>query len=240
MEWFNNLSSEEIRQLISTISVVFSCIVISITAYFTYKKIKVHARQNTYMAVKDMVDFMKSFSDIRGEAFQKSDINIVVTNDQFPKSPPKRHAKTLLSDGQFRRASLTSEQEQAYQNCPDEVKNLYRKIINNLNDIGQLLEDGFIPKRMFYGMYHIAIIRCVHLVETYRRKMEGARGGNYGQRVLRMRHDAVTYHKVIPKHRDVTISVSCNGSEKEIVDIKSNFFQRYIVFPVIKRNRFPN
>jgi hypothetical protein len=240
MDWLFPIERKEIWDVISAFAIVISSLVVIITAYFAYKQIRVHGRQNKYVAVKDMVVFMKSFSQLRTSAFKKSDIDIVVSSDQFPTKPPRGEKKGTKSEGEYRKCLLREEQTIAYSNCSEELIEMYRNIVNNLNDIGVLVEEGFIPKSTFYGMYHISILRCIYLVETYRRTMELERGGNYGQRLLRLRHDAILYHKIIPKHRDVTISIACGDKTKEILSVNSNWFQQNIIFPIIRKFKFPN
>jgi len=60
-------------------------------------------------------------------------------------------------------------------------------VIARMNDLWQLVEDGIIDRRTFLGKYHVMVIQCCHLVEAVRRAEEARRGGNYGQRLLRMR-----------------------------------------------------
>src|SRR5258708_36902400 len=58
------------------------------------------------------------------------------------------------------------------------------------------------------GKWQVCVIQCCHLVEAIGRAEEGRRGGNYGQRLLRMRHSAITYNDVWSKHRSVAIKIS--------------------------------
>ena len=91
-----------------------------------------------------------------------------------------------------------------------------RHVIARLNDVGQLVEDGFVSRNVFFGKYHVMVIQCCHLVEAVRRDEEGQRSGNYGQRLLRLRHWATVYNDICPKHRESPIEIS-NGADRRVV-----------------------
>jgi hypothetical protein len=103
-----------------------------------------------------------------------------------------------------------------------------RKVIGRLNDLGQLAEDGFINYQVFLGKYHTMIIRLCHFLEPIRRKIEDEQhGGSYGQRLLRMRHVAITYNKISPKHRNVDIKIfTPNGSKTIVPAFEGSLIQR--------------
>jgi hypothetical protein len=110
--------------------------------------------------------------------------------------------------------TLTPEQTGALQSVSDEIRECARRVIERLNDIGQLVEDGFIDRRVFFGKYHVMVIQSCHLVEAIRREEEAQRGGNYGQRLLRMRHRAIMYNDIWPKHRAVPIRITREQSTR--------------------------
>ena len=104
-------------------------------------------------------------------------------------------------------------QKQALQSLDNETRNRLVRVIARLNDIGQLVEDGFISRRIFLGKYHVLIIQCCHMVEVVRRDEEKKRGGNYGHRLLRMRRWATAYNDIWPKHRHVPVEITSGSGE---------------------------
>ncbi len=124
---------------------------------------------------------------------------------------------------------LTPQQTSALKSISDELKERARHVIARLNDIGQLVEDGFIDRRVFLGKYHVMVIQCCHLLEAIRRDEEAQRGGNYGQRLLRMRYWATTYNDIWPKHRDAAIEITGISSRRIIYQSPSStMIQRLI------------
>ena len=129
-------------------------------------------------------------------------------------------------------AGITRGQREALQSLDDETRDRAVHIIARLNDIGQLVEDGFISRRVFLGKYHVMVIQCCHMVEVIRRDEEKRRGGNYGHRLLRMRHWATTYNDIWPKHRNVPIEITSGpgGANRRVIYRTPNFsFPRRVV-----------
>jgi hypothetical protein len=152
-----------------------------------------------------MQTLVDDFRDDRTALFTNFPLELIASHEQFPKHPPRRR---FLSVEYTRAWTMTPEQTVALQSIADEMKGRAIRVIERMNDLGQLVEDGFVDWRVFLGKYHVMVIQCCHLVEAIRREEEALRGGSYGQRLLRMRHAAITYNDVWPKHRAVSIKVS--------------------------------
>jgi hypothetical protein len=102
---------------------------------------------------------------------------------------------------------LTPVQRATLDSLTADQRELAQRIIGKLNDIGQLVEDGLVNKRVFLGKYHVMVLQVCHLVEAVRRQRESERGGNYGQRLLRMRCWATSYNDCFAKHREIDVQI---------------------------------
>lgn len=141
-----------------------------------------------------------------------------MTDRQFPRVPPGRWSARRLSEGQVRRLALTKEQKRLLRGLTADQRELAQRVIARLNDIGQLLEDGLVDRRVFLGKYHVMVLQCCHLVEAVRREEERSRSGNYGQRLLRMRHWAARYNDICPKHRDVPVLIRSGEAQRKVYE----------------------
>jgi hypothetical protein len=119
---------------------------------------------------------------------------------------------------QTRVAEITSEQKAALRAMSDEIREKAIRVIDRLNDIGQLVEDGFVDRRVVLGKYHVMIIQSCCMVEAVRRQEERQRGGNYGQRILRMRKWATMYNDVWPKHRAMGIKIAQHQAARVLLE----------------------
>lgn len=202
---------------VQTTAVVIQAAVLVLTALFAYRQLKQAARSAQFDAVNRMQSVIDDFRGDRENLFQSLPLSLALEDEQFAKKPPSRHGLTQVSEGQRRKMLLTDEQRAALQSLTQAQMNLARGIINRLNDLGELVEDGFIPKDVFFGKYHLMIIRCCHLVEPVRRHFEESiEGGNYGQRLLRLRYRAATYNDIMPKHRDVGVYIR-NQQDRRLI-----------------------
>lgn len=151
-----------------------------------------------------MQTLVDNFRDDRIALFTNLPLALVASQEQFPKQPPGRR----MSEEYTRVWNPTSEQTIALLSIGDDIRDRAIRVIARMNDLWQLVEDGFIDRHRFLGKYHVMVIQCCHLVEAIRRAEEARRGGNYGQRLLRMRHAAIMFNDASPKHRAVTIKIS--------------------------------
>src|ERR1700722_1541694 len=184
-----------------------SCVVVFSTLLFIYLQVRTAARSFQLDAVCRLQELIDAFRDDRVILFAKYPLAVAVSTEQFPKRPPGRGNASSARE-QDKKTALTTEQARALQSISEELKDRGRRVIEKLNDIGQLVEDGFVDKHVFFGKYHVMIIQCCHLIEALRQDEEAKRGGNYGQRLLRMRHRATIYNDIWPKHRSTPIRVT--------------------------------
>lgn len=198
-------------------AVAVQALVLIVTLIFAYKQLRQVVRNSQFDAVHRMQQIMDSFREERKKLFESLPLDLMLHSSQFPKKPPHRWRLTHISEGEHRAMLLTDKQRIALNSLtPDQIE-LCRTVINYLNDIGQMVEDGFIPKDVFFGKYHLVVIRCCYLIEAVRRHIEEQiEGGNYGQRLLRLRHHATCYNDIMPKHRDVVVYIR-NSKERKLV-----------------------
>lgn len=146
-------------------------------------------------------------------------IELACNDNQFSKKPPSGHKIYKISESEKRNMRLTSKQELIVNSLTKEEILNCRLVINKLNDLGQLLEDKYINYKVFLGKYHTMIIRLVSILEPVRRFIESDSkngiGGNYGQRLLRMRYRAILFNYSYPKHRNVDIILVSTNKNNE-------------------------
>lgn len=202
---------------VQTVAVVFQAAVLVLVVLFAYRQLKQAARSAQFDAVNRLQSVIDGFREDRKNVFQSIPLVLALEDEQFAKKPPSRHGLTRMSEGQRRKMLLTDEQQKALQSLSQTQLDVVRHVINRLNDLGEMLEDRFIPKDVFFGKYHLLILRCCHLVEPARRHLEDhIEGGNYGQRLLRLRHRAAIYNDIMPKHRDVGVYIM-NQEDRRLI-----------------------
>lgn len=190
------------------VAVSVQALVIVITAVLAYRQLKQAARSAQFDAVVKMQSMVDAFCEDREKLFASLPLDLALDDAQFSNRPPTRQRLTRLSEGQRRKMILSDSQAAALASLDEDQRGLVRRVISRLNDLGELVEDGFLPKEVFFGKYHLLILRCCHLVEAVRRDIEEhTEGGNYGQRLLRLRHRASVYNDIMPKHRDVGVYI---------------------------------
>jgi len=203
--------------VIQSLSTLIQSIVVVVTAIFAYRQLRQAARSSQFDAVMRLQSSIDSFQDDRRRLFETFPLDLAFSEHQFGGKPPARWFSKKTNEGQRRAMMLTDKQVQELQSLSPDQLDVARRVINRLNDIGQLVEDGFIPKDVFYGKYHLLILRCCHLVEAVRRQFEEREeGGNYGQRLLRLRYQAARYNDVVPKHREVNVYIR-NPTERKLI-----------------------
>jgi hypothetical protein len=194
---------------IEALGVCASGIVVLVTLWFIYRQVRTAAKSFQLDAIRRLQELVDMFREDRTILFKHYPMDVAVSHEQFPKQPPARGKLGAPDDDKrARKGALTSRQTMALQLISEEFRDRGNRVIEKLNDIGQLVEDGFIDKRVFFGKYHVMVIQCCHLIEALRRDEEAKRGGNYGQRLLRMRHRATVYNDIWPKHRAIAIKIT--------------------------------
>jgi hypothetical protein len=79
---------------------------------------------------------------------------------------------------------------------------LVRIFVNNVNDVAEMIEEGLIDRRSFFGRYHLALIREIYIAEPYIYYLNlHGRSGRWGMRVLRMGEMARAFNDINPIHR---------------------------------------
>lgn len=79
---------------------------------------------------------------------------------------------------------------------------LIREFVNSVNDVAEMIEEGLIDKRSFFGRYHLAIIREVYIAEPYIYFVNlYGKSGRWGMRVLRAGEIAREFNDINPIHR---------------------------------------
>ncbi len=216
---------------LEAIGVLANTLILAITGWFIYRQLRTAARSFQFDGVRKMQELVDEFRDDRNKIFATFPIELVVSSTQFARRPPGRLISRRISEGERRRMLLTSEQLRALHSLNGKQIQLAKRVIGKLNDLGELAEDGFIDYRVFLGKYHTMIIRLCHFLEPIRRNEEELQGGSYGQRLLRMRHDAVEYNILSPKHRNVDIKIITPKGSKIIIDaIEGSFLQKIFWF----------
>jgi len=218
---FNYSKYSELQlSFIQTIAVVLQSIVLVFAVLLAYSQLKQFVRSTQIEAVNRIQLIIDSFFEDRKILFQSFPLDLSLEHNQFPQKPPGRHSISRMNEKQKQKTQLTKTQIVAFESLTDEQLQIARRVISRINDLGQLLEDGFIPKEVFFGKYHLLIIRCCHLVEPVRRYFEDrVEGGNYGQRLLRLRHRAIIYNNIMPKHRHTDVYI--RGRENRRLIYKS-------------------
>lgn len=219
---------------IEAIGVVANALIVGVTGLFIYRQVRTAARAFQFDGIRKMQELVDDFRPERDKIFTTFPLDLVVSSTQFACRPPGRQVGHKISEGERRRMLLTPEQSKAVAQLTDEQIAVARKVISKLNDLGQLAEDGFIDYKVLLGKYHTMIIRLCHFLEPIRRKIEDEQhGGSYGQRLLRMRHAAIKYNQLSPKHRSVDIKISTPiGSRVVIAGSEGVFYERIFWFVV--------
>jgi len=154
---------------------------------------------------------LNEISKLSDVLFSES-LDFALVHTQFPHAPPTRHKIYKVPDYEAEKSELTPEQKDAFSKAGEQNMALADSVISKVNELGQLIEDGHIDYMSFLGIYHAQMIRLCSILEPYRRKIEKDKwfGGNYGHRLLRMRHKSILYQLAFPKHRCKQIYIRSN------------------------------
>lgn len=223
---------------VEALAVCVYTVVVIVTLGFIYRQVRTGAMAFQLDAIRRLQELVDDFREDRRLLFTTLPLDLVFSHEQFSKQPPGRHTVHRLSEDELRSMAPTPEQKQALESLGEEQLECARRVIARLNDIGQLIEDHFIDRRVFLGKYHVMVIQCCHLVEAIRREDEKRRGGNYGQRLLRMRHWATVYNDVSPKHRDLAIEIKGAHGCRVAYQSPSPTFLQHAVWAIRRWLRF--
>ena len=181
---------------------IANLLVLTISAFFIYRQIKAATKANQ---LESIITLHRKLTEINElcDPLCETAVEFALTQDQFPATPPSKHKIYSLPDYVSEKMEMSQKQKAAFGKVDPKTFETARKAIAKLNELGQLLEDGLINYNSFLGIYHSHVIRACSALEPYRRKFEKEMrlGGNYGHRLLRMRHKAILYNLAYPKHR---------------------------------------
>lgn len=200
-----------------TLTAIAGTGLLAITGWFIFWQLRLTTKALRFDGIRRMQEMVDSFREDRMKIYTSFPPDIVVSAAQFPLSPPGRAVSRRISPIEQSRLSLTEEQIKSLSQLNKEEIKLSKRVIGLLNDLGQLVEDGFIDRRVFLGKYHTMIIRLCHFLEAIRRQEEQIQGGSYGHRLLRMRHEAITFNTVCPKHRANGINIVTQAGTISII-----------------------
>lgn len=201
---------------IEALAVCIYTFVVVVTGLLIYRQVRAAAMTFRLGAAQRLQELVDVFRTDRQSMFQTFPLEMVMGAEQFPQEPPRRVGARPRGLGDAATLGLTEQQAQAIESLSEEQRETARRVVGKLNDIGELIESGTLEQRAFLGKYHVMVIQCCHMLEAFRREEERRRGGNYGQRLLRMRQWAINYNDASPKHREMPISVT-NGVERRMV-----------------------
>lgn len=194
--------------------------ILGISVLLVYKQIRIAVKARQLEAMIKIDEYFNEINKLANEMYNEFPAEIVLFQTQFFKKPPYRFKRTTYSDYEKANMRLTEAQERALCSLTDEQYQNAKRVIELLNDVGQYIEDGFIDYNVVLGKYHTTIIRLCAIVEAIRRDIEAENkkllGGNYGQRILRLRHKAVLYVKIHEKHREVGVKLNMKKAHKGI------------------------
>lgn len=228
MDYFYNIRLETIQSF----SVILGTIIVTVTAFLSYRKLRQASRSLQFSALNRLQELMDTFRKEREHLYNNFPSELVMSDEQFAKKPPSRHSYPSRSEEEGP-SPLNQEQKNALKSLSEEQFRKAYIIINKLNDIGHLVEDKFIPKQVFFGKYYITVIRCCHMIEPVRRKIEEDMwGGSYGHRLLRIRKRAIIYNDIHPKHRKSTIYIKSNSERINVYKSDKRSIIEYLTYPI--------
>ncbi len=102
---------------------------------------------------------------------------------------------------------------QALSRLSDTDRKKVERVIASLNDVGLLIEEGAVPKKLFFGVYHTMIIRLWYNLQHYVKYHETRIGGRYAKRLERLERRAKLYHDIHPMHRKTVILLDTGKGE---------------------------
>jgi hypothetical protein len=203
---------------VQAIAVSVSSFILVVTVIVGVRQLRQAARSAQFDAVIRMQELVDDFREDRRQLFENLPAELAFTRDQFALKPPTPREQPSLSYGERRRMLLTPEQTAAMASITDNDLETARRVITGLNDLGQLIEDGFFPESTFYDKHQVMVLRSCHLVEPIRQQLEDeSEGGNYGRTLLRMRTTAARYYDHSPKHDDVAAVYIGNSHGRRLV-----------------------
>ncbi len=177
-------------QFLGVIATIFS-------AWVVIRQIQVSVRTSQFEAMKQVAQLMSKID----KKLYNIPIDIIYRPDEFPSNPPPRYESWLQTPGERDKLERAKNKRADFfkeNGGHEEFDEAAYKAINILNEVAEYIEDGYVSDMSVLGQYHFLIIRTIHQVEAFRTQ----RSGDYGHRLLRLRHKAILYHYMTPKHSD--------------------------------------
>ena len=188
---------------VQAIAISVSSLILVATAIIGVRQLRQSAKSLQFDAVLRMGELVDDFREDRAKLFENLPLELAFTGDQFALKPPTHRKQPDHTYAERRRMLLTPEQTEAMASMTDNDLKTARLVITRFNNLGQLIEDGYFPKRTFYLKHHVMVLRTCHMVEPIRRQLEDEKeGGNYGRKLLTMRATAAKYFDRTLKHRE--------------------------------------
>lgn len=202
---------------LSSLSTTLGAAFVVVTAWLAYRQFKIMVRSAELEGIKHMQELMDGLRPYKAPLYAYLSPSTVATADQFAAKPPSPD-----KEGSEPPRKLTPRQIKAAKELMSDpaLKNCAENCMNRLCDLGQLLEDGFLRRRLFLGKYHVTIIHLCHMLEPVRQIRD--QNGNFGQRMLRLRHMAIDYNACIPKHRRKNLTIKLGKSGREVTLVKKH------------------
>ena len=206
------------EQTISILNYIES-ITLVMSALLVYREIRISVKSQQLATLMHVDELFDKINELSKQVYENFPIDLVMKSEQFPKKPPYRRKYKSISRREEHRIRLKKKQRKAVAGLSHDQIEIARQLIDLLNNVGQYIEDGFIDCNIVMGKYHIRIIRLCYLLEPVRRVLEeGNRNsieGNYGHRILRMRHKAILYNRIHSKHRVCGIKIRMGKPKKQ-------------------------
>ena len=202
LDYLSNLNELE-WIAVQAIAVSVSSLILVVTVIIGVRQLRQSAKSLQFDAVLRMEELVDDFREDRAKLFENLPLELAFTTDQFALKPLTHRKQPDLNYAERRRTLLTPEQTDVIASMTDDDLKTARRVITRLNDLGQLIDDGYFPKRTFYRKRNVMVLRTCHMVEPIRQHLEDENeGGNYGRPLLTMRATAAKYFDRTLKHRE--------------------------------------
>ena len=203
---------------VQAIAVSVSGVILVVSVIIGVRQLRQAAKSAQFDALIRMEELVDGFREDRRQLFENLPLDLAFTADQFALKPPTRRKQPDHTYSERRRTLLTPVQTEAIALLTDNDLKTASRVITRFNDLGQLIEDGYFPKRTFYNKHHVMVLRTCHIVEPIRQHLEDeGEGGNYGQTLRRMRATAARYYDRSSKHHDVATVYISNSQGRRLV-----------------------
>src|SRR5205085_7155403 len=128
---------------IGSIAVCAYTVLVVLSLWLIYRQVRIAAKSFQLEAIRSLQQLVDGFRNERAALFAAIPLSLALNQDQFPQRPPPRRRLHRVTDAEVRRMELTTEQKVALDALSPETLNSAKHVIGRLNDIGELVEDGF-------------------------------------------------------------------------------------------------